>query len=188
MNSGDALHREISDKLSSKDTEFYNILMKYSNIEDDEFYNCESEQEKNEIELFDNENYTNKVIDEELIFILLESCVKVVIYQLLDLFVLNVKRILHIEDEESISVRNRSSALTTFDVVSDSNFIPSMFTLIRKTQKKNFKIKFGSSLREQFESLKTYNVFKSQLTHSLPVVLITKGRYIHIVPNSIGIS
>ncbi|KAF7399061.1 hypothetical protein HZH66_006958 [Vespula vulgaris] len=117
MNSGDALHREISDKLSSKDTELYNILMEYSNIEDDEFYNCESEQEKN-------------------------------------LFVLNVKRILHIKDEESTSVRNRSSALTTFDVVSDSNFIPSMFILIRKTQSSKKIVPNSKNLNPLFTFLK----------------------------------
>ncbi|KAL2729145.1 hypothetical protein V1477_016626 [Vespula maculifrons] len=131
MNSDDALHREISDKLSSKDTELYNILMEYSNIEDDEFYNCESEQEKS-MNIRDTFRKLRKS----------------------NLFVLNVKRILHIKDEESTSVRNRSSALTTFDVVSDSNFIPSMFILIRKTQSSKKIVPNSKNLNPLFTFLK----------------------------------
>ncbi|KAF7399064.1 hypothetical protein HZH66_006961 [Vespula vulgaris] len=48
-----------------KITEFYNIPTECSDIEDDEFYNCENKQEENEIELFNNKNNNNKIIEKE---------------------------------------------------------------------------------------------------------------------------
>ncbi|KAL2729149.1 piggyBac transposable element-derived protein 3-like [Vespula maculifrons] len=44
-----------------KITEFYNIPTECSDIENDEFYNCENKQEENEIELFNNKNNNNKI-------------------------------------------------------------------------------------------------------------------------------